>query len=387
MDIIESVNSQVNEKKESNIISITNGEYYADFCMADKIQPKSQPWFWPGIIPLHTCTLFAGQGGIGKSQLLLYLAAATSTGKEFQAAGSIHQLPQGKVIVLSGEDDPEYQLTPKLIALGADLSQIAVIKTMAVPGKRKRLLDIDAHLSLLINVIKELGNVKLIIIDPIHYFTGAMRDYISSEVSEFISNLSDMAKENDLAVIMNKHTRKRNGGDSIASAVDEVAGSGAWVNSVRQSWIMHPHPEDEGKVLLMNLKVNIAKKSGKAMAYQINSCEIPNPNGDGAIATTTMEWFPEMEDITADEALSMPVANGTEQNIAKFVIDFLKTKPDGMYSSPDVLTAAIEKGEFKRATYYKVRERMIKQGVIEQVPNHYNKDSFMLRLIDHKSYT
>ena len=74
-------------------------EYELESIVASDIVAKEQPWLWPGVIPLDTSTLFVGEGGIGKSLLLLELAAKISTGDEFKAGGESVKLPQGKVII------------------------------------------------------------------------------------------------------------------------------------------------------------------------------------------------------------------------------------------------------------------------------------------------
>jgi len=300
--------SQSNKSIEnSNVVMITNGEYGLEVTSADKVEQKPQPWFWLGVIPLDTSTLFAGYGGIGKSQLLLFLAAHTSNGKAFQAGGVNHQLPQGGVIILSGEDDFEYQLVPKLTALDADKSKILLLKMMKHPSAPAALLDLDAHLSLLEEAIKNAEStsnpIKLIIIDPVQYFTGQMKDHINANVCRFIASLNDLAKRHKLAIIMNKHLRKSSGsGDMKSVAADAVSGSAAWVTSPRSCWLINPHPTDNKKILFADLKANLRAKGGQSYAYQIDKCFIQSD--DIQIETTRMFWHAEMEDMGADEVLN-----------------------------------------------------------------------------------
>lgn len=377
-------NGELERKKDSNIISICNGEYGLDIISGDQIKPKQQPWFWNGIIPDHTSTLFAGYGGIGKTQLLLYIAAGTTRGLSFQAGGLTHQLPEGNVIILSGEDDPEYQLIPKLTALGADTKKIFILKMMNAPGKPKKFLDLNAHLGLLQNAIKKIGNVKLIIIDPIQYFIGLIKDYINSEVATLIGTLNDLAKDNELAIIMNKHLRKKGGNDSVSTAVDSVSGSGAWVNSPRQSWLIHPHPEQEDKVLFINLKVNIAKKNKKALAYKIDKATIPY--NDTIIETTIMTWFLELEDMSADEALNAEVISPVQYGIKQWIIDYLLATPTATFSSEELSKEALEVQKFKKSTFFKVRKKLIDEGIVKENLEGKYKKTLMVSLIESNSY-
>ena len=58
-------------QKKSNVIQM----YELKSINASSIEPQIQPWLWNGYIPLETCTLIAGKGGIGKSQFLMWLAS------------------------------------------------------------------------------------------------------------------------------------------------------------------------------------------------------------------------------------------------------------------------------------------------------------------------
>ena len=51
---------------------------------ASDVIMSPQPWLWEPYIPLQTCTLVAGKGGIGKSQLLLFWCGLVSNGATFK---------------------------------------------------------------------------------------------------------------------------------------------------------------------------------------------------------------------------------------------------------------------------------------------------------------
>lgn len=370
-DIQEEVVKSNQLHASGNIVKIVNGEYGIDIVSADKIKPKPQPWFWQGIIPFDTSTLFAGYGGIGKSQLLIFLAAHTTNGLPFTAGGVTHQLPNGSVILLSGEDDPEYQLIPKLIAANAELSKVFPLKMMKSPSQPTALLDLDAHLSLLEDVIITLhatSPVKLIIVDPVQYFTGQMKDHINVNVCTFIGRLNDLAKRHHLAIIMNKHLRKGKGGDMQGAATDSVSGSAAWTTSPRSCWLVHPHPTDDNKILFADLKANLRKKNGKSFTYQIDQCSIEH---DGQyIQTTKMFWHDELEDFSADQALNTSKVPPVEQAIRDWIIKFLlecNKKPNNgaMFSSADLYKEAQAAGH-ARNTYYTVKKKMIDEGIIRE---------------------
>ncbi len=318
-----------NNPEFANIFPLNkNDDVTVEIVCIDDIEPENQPWLWNGIIPLDTFTLFAGVGGLGKSQLLMFIAARVSDGKKFNAGGIEHQLPQGSVIILSSEDSQKYALAPRLKALGADTSKIHKIKSVmrAKDQYRKKLMALDEDLLLLKKTILDLKEknetVKLIIIDPIINFIGKTKDYINTEVSNFLFGLTELAEELNLAIILNKHLRKKDSA-AVGSAMDEISGSSAWGTTARQVWIICRDHEDKKKILFMDGKSNI-KEQMNGMAFNIKSDEIINKSNH-VIKTSRIEWLDEIITLTPDEAVSEEKYEKSKENRSvDFIINHLK---------------------------------------------------------------
>ena len=93
-------------------------------CLADiKLKPVS--WLWPNRFPIGKLSLVIGDPDLGKSLLMLDMAARVSTGSAWP--DSKRKIKRGAVIVLSAEDDVEDTITPRLMAAGADLSRIHIL--------------------------------------------------------------------------------------------------------------------------------------------------------------------------------------------------------------------------------------------------------------------
>jgi RecA-family ATPase len=294
-------------KKSSQMNNIYKIDYELHSFNAANLQPTLQPWLWEGYIPLDTCTLLAGTGGIGKSQFLTWLASIVSNGAKFSINGLDYKIDQGKVIILSAEDHITHTIIPRLIAAKAKRENIEII-TSAIDIKTKvneRFIALDQDILLLEEKIKVINqnnlNVKFISIDPITAYLGNVRENRSAEVRNFILRLKKLAEKYNLAIMLNTHTRKSNGnGEGATSAADEIMGSIAWSNTVRQAFAVTRHHDDDNLIVLTASKTNYKKP--ESIAYRIKEflLEIEGKNS----FTSAIEWHNGKVDLTANEAVN-----------------------------------------------------------------------------------
>ena len=103
-------------------------------CMAD-VRPSAIDWLWQNWIALGKVHVLAGEGGRGKSTILCNTTAITTTGTKWPD-GAEARKPAG-VIILAAEDDVEDTLAPRLMAAGADLSRVFVIRSVFDENRRR----------------------------------------------------------------------------------------------------------------------------------------------------------------------------------------------------------------------------------------------------------
>ena len=89
---------------------------------ASDVEVKQLKWLWPGVIPEGKLYQLAGNPGIGKSLISLFVASTLSRGGKWPVTNEKCQT--GKTIIISCEDTKEDVINPRLIALGADLDNI-----------------------------------------------------------------------------------------------------------------------------------------------------------------------------------------------------------------------------------------------------------------------
>jgi hypothetical protein len=251
---------------------------------AKDVKPRKVEWLWKRRIPRGKMTTFAGQTGVGKTFTICDIAARVSNGGE-APCGNGERFEQGKVLLISSEDEIDDTLVPRLMMLGADLSQIAFLSPESEEHFSLAALD------LLNNIIDSMaGNVRLVAIDPPTSYLGNVDDHKNAELRGLLGPLKRWCSQQRSALIFNTHVNKAAGNVEAAS---RVIGSVAWVAAVRAAHMFCEDFEQQGRCLFVPLKSNVGQKPS-AIAYRIK------PVVDDL---ATLEWLEEV-DVTADEAIN-----------------------------------------------------------------------------------
>ncbi len=251
---------------------------------ASEIVPRKVEWLWPGRIPLGKLTTFAGVGGLGKTFVLCDIAARVSSGGEWPDAPGI-KIASGQVLFISGEDEPDDTLVPRLIEMGADLTKITFLADAA--QDRFTLHD----LQLLEAALDQTGEgVRFVAIDPPTAYLGGTDDHKNAELRQLLTPLKTLAARRRLSIVFNTHVNKPQG---KVEAMMRVMGSVAWVNAVRAAHMVARDPEDRTKRLFVGMKLNVGKER-KGLAYRL---------ADGKDDLARVEWLGEV-DTTADQAIN-----------------------------------------------------------------------------------
>ncbi len=257
---------------------------------ASEVVTQRIVWLWPGRIPRGKLTTFAGLGGLGKTFVLCDITARVTTGAPWPDEVVVLPKAPGQVLFISGEDDPDDTLVPRMKELGADLTRIVFLKTEL--QDRFTLVD----LKILERAIVEAGpGLALVVIDPPSCFLGGVDDHKNAEVRALLSPLKSLAKKYMVAIVFNTHFTKSPG--VRVEAMMRVMGSVAWVNAVRVAHCFARDADDPERRLFIPMKINIGRER-KGLAYQIVVT-------DEASELATMKWLGEVE-TTADQATGGP---------------------------------------------------------------------------------
>jgi putative DNA primase/helicase len=272
-------------------------------CAAD-IKPEKIDWLWEQRLPLGKCVLVAGEGGLGKSMVLAWIAAIVSRGKEWPCGEG--QSRRGSVVILSAEDDAADTIVPRLMAADADCSKVQILEAVRrEDDEGHRSFNLQLDLTELEKTIAQLGDALLVIIDPITSYLGKVDSHKNAELRSVLEPLGKMAARQHVTIIANTHLSKASGG----TANSRVIGSVAFVNHARAAFIVTADPEDSGRRLFLPSKTNLGKPRD-GLAYRIADVALPGPDCS-VIWAPYVKWDDVPVTMSADEAMAA-IAGGVE---------------------------------------------------------------------------
>lgn len=231
----------------------------------DAVTPELVEWLWPGRIPYRTVTLVEGDPGLGKSMVLLDVAARKSTGRPMPDHSGGGE--PSCVIVLSNEDDLASVIVPRLVAAKANLTRLASIAMKTKNGTRDPILQ-EADLDKLEKAVFRLG-ARLVIVDPlVCYVRAELNIYNDHHMRQVLALLKGVAERTNSAVVTVRHWTKAVG----VSALHRGGGSIGIIGAARSALVVAVDPDDETerrRVLAVN-KSNLAEKA-PSLIYHIEA--------------------------------------------------------------------------------------------------------------------
>jgi len=213
---------------------------------------KPHRWIWQDMIHEGEFHLFTGESGIGKTQLLMRIAADVTQGRAFP--GCYSSCTAGSVLFLNSEDDWELTLLERFDACGGDRDKLIEVPAHNANGQQ---FNLYRDLETLERQIDQVGDARLLIIDPVMSFVdgGFNNDEVTS-VRELIHRLQKMGKRTKCAIIGLNHLNK----NDHVRAKSRINGSAAWEQAPRIVLGAREHPEYG--LMLGKIKANIASMMG-----------------------------------------------------------------------------------------------------------------------------
>ena len=266
---------------------------------ASDIEPKPIEWLWPGWLAAGKLHLLGGNAGTGKTTIALAVAAVVSTGGLWPDGS---RAEQGNVVIWSSEDSPEDTLIPRLKLSGADLASVSIVSGIDDLGE-KRTFDPARDMQRLSRAIEDLGNVKLLVVDPIISAVGG-NDHKNSDVRRDLQPIVDLAYSRRCAALGVTHLSK---GSAGRNPLERITGSLAFGALARVVWMAAKFDGDNDRRMLLRAKSNIGSDDG-GFEYRLKHAELSDYKN---VSATCVIWGEAIQG-TARENLA--VADDTDEN-------------------------------------------------------------------------
>lgn len=309
---------------------------------ASAVTPEPVHWLMYPYLPLGKLTVVAGQMGQAKSLLTLWITAEVTKGGLDRDSSN--------VILLNAEDDPTDTVRPRLEAAGADLDRVW-IETHP-----------DLDVTRLSQTCDELGDVALVVVDPIQAFAPAsVNSWKGQDVRRWLEPFRVMAAERELTFLLVQHLNRR------ADATDplaRIADSQGIAQMARSVLMWGPDPSDpEGdqglKKVLTRAKGNLARSSASA------SFEITERVISGGLCAPALVRGEDRR-ITADEVVADHETRSASEEAAAWLRHVLANGP---MDAKEIMRRAGQDGISERT----LKRAKIKAGAISEPDRDQNK--------------
>jgi putative DNA primase/helicase len=256
----------------------------------------------------------------GKSQLTIDSTARITKGGTWPDG---NRAAIGSVIMLSAEDSAKDTLRPRLEAAGADLERVHALKAVIAEDKQ-RTFNLQADLTALGEKVRAIGDVSLVIIDPITSYMGKIDSHQTTDVRGVLEPLAAFAEKFNVAVLAITHPPKA----TQAKALHAITGSLAFVAAARLVFIAVEEPETtSGRRLLLAVKNNLGPPAA-GLGFHLVQRIVSN-----GIVASHITWDSTPVTTTADQALAAASAGTTAQALDEaedFLRDELAAGPRGV---------------------------------------------------------
>ena len=188
-----------------------------------------------------------------------------------------------------------------------------IVSAVRLDGNGRRTFNLQTDIEKLERKITEIGDVALVVIDPVSSYLGKTDSHKNSEVRGVLEPLAEMADRTRVAVLSITHFNKPGSANTV-KALHRIIGSVAFSAAPRVAFAVIEDAENPGRYLVLHAKNNLAP-APQGLAQTIIT------NG---IVASRIGWETEPVAMTANEAMAAGAAGGEHQKAADEAQEFLR---------------------------------------------------------------
>jgi AAA domain len=197
-------------------------------------------WVWDNRILLSHLNLLIGEEGVGKGNLVAWVAARITRGK---LPGDLER--PSRVIIIGDEDSFDHIWVPRLKVAGADLDLIehVVAGSDGTFDVRNDAVGLGRYIAA--------EETALVYFDQLLDNLGYTDHWKDKEVRDALAPLRQVARQTGVALLAAMHPNKRGGGFR-----NRISGTTAFNALSRSSLLAARHPQDPKRTVLVRGKGN-----------------------------------------------------------------------------------------------------------------------------------
>ncbi len=277
----------------------------------------SQPveWLWEPWLPRGMVIVLDGEPGVGKSSLMMDLAARITTGLPFPGESAARE--PGIAMIIPMEDPIDSIVKPRFEAAGGDLRRVAFfggVTEVNENGEAQAILQLPRDLGLIADLCRQ-QRPAVVIIDPLFAVLGVDENgrYVMANddqsVRQLLIRLKLVAEETGVLFILIRHLNKGGHGNAVARGSGSIGISAA----ARAVLLAARDPNDPKGCILAMAKTNVSGTC-RSRRYKIV----------GKGASSIVAWGDEC-DVSANELTSPGAAAEYQERAVMAASDFLET--------------------------------------------------------------
>ena len=287
--------------------------------------------------------LVAGRKGVGKGSMLADLTARFTRGE----LGA-----QRNVVWIGSEDSASIDIKPRVIAAGGDAEHVAVVTTWIQLPR-----DIDA----LSNTIAMIGDVGLVIIDPIGNHIAGASSNAETDIRDAIGQLNRLADEHDCVIAGVRHLSEK---DARSGALAAILGSSAWVQIPRAVIGIARDNEDPQVSHVQCLVGNRLPPDTPGRAFRIDGVLVDGLENEVTRAVWIGDSEKSVETLIA-ERRKEPSKSAAAREL---ILDALEASPDQTIESDELDARVAQETGLAAKTVRNLRTELSSEGLVKPVP-------------------